>query len=216
MAHPVYKLYFYRRSPKVSGLLSAEFEELSARVNEPAARLGVRRLLDAYMRWSNECYEYFGVELYPSLEAAQEYTRYLEDMDWFGHVQGESFLGIPMDGTANNLTPPEPPAPGEKSVYRVYLSRLTDYGHSLSPDELNAVWAMGNDALSQAGGRPIVGGFMRWNNEQWESFGIERFPSHEAVLSYSQYLTVSGWYRVSQAHSHLGVAIGGELAHLNP
>lgn len=214
MAHPVYKLYFYKRSPKATDLSTAEFKSLTARHSEPAQRLGVRRLLEASMRWSDECCEYFGVELYPSLEAAQEYTHCLEAEDWFSYVQGESFLGIPMDGTANNLTPPEPPAPGEKSVYRVYLSRLTDYGNSLTPDQLSEVWAMGREALFRAGGKVIVGGYMRWNNEEWESFGIERFPSHESVLTYSQYLSVSGWYRVSLARSHLGVAVGGELAHL--
>jgi len=126
-------------------------------------------------------------------------------------VEGESYLGIPMDSTANNIAPPGPPPPGENSVYRVYLSRLTDYGHSLSKDQLNEVWALGRDALNRAGGRMLLNGYMRWNNEEWESFGVERFPSHEAVLSYSQFLSVSGWYHVSAARSFLGIATAGEL-----
>ena len=212
MDYPVYKLFFFKRGVKALNMSAEDFEALVvAQTREPARLLGVRQMLVANMRWSNERSEYYGIELFPSLEVQQEYTRILEGLDWFSYVDGESYLGIPMDSTANNITPPEPPPPGEKTVYRVYLSRLTDYGHGLSPDKLNEVWALGREALNRAGGRMILSGYMRWNNEDWESFGVERFPSHEAVLSYSQFLSVSGWYRVSAARSFLGTGIGGDL-----
>ena len=212
MDYPIYKLYFFRRNCQAIAMPAEDFENLlMAPAREIARSLGVRTMLTANMRWSNERSEFFGIELFPSLEVEQEYTRALEGMDWFSHVDGESFLGIPMDATANNITPPEPPPPGENTVYRVYLSRLTDYGHGLTSEKLNDVWALGREALNRAGGRMLLSGYMRWNNEEWESFGVERFPGHEAMLSYSQFLSVSGWYRFSNARSFLGTGISGEL-----
>jgi hypothetical protein len=215
MDYPVYKLFFFKRGVKALSLSTEEFGEVLDQTREPARRLGVRHMLVANMRWSNERSETFGIELYPSLEVEQRYVRELEAIDWYSYVSSESYLGIPMDSTANEIALPEPPPPGENTVYRVYLSRLTDYGYSLKTEELNQTWAMGREALHRSGGVMLISGYMRWNNEEWESFGVERFPGHEAVLAYSQFLSVSGWYRISQARSFLGTAIGGEITGLS-
>jgi hypothetical protein len=212
MDYPVYKLFFFKRGAKALSMSEEDYQAVLAETREPARRFGVRQMLVANTRWSNEKSENFGIELFPSLEIEQEYVQSLEALGWYNYVDSESFLGIPMDATANNLTPPEPPPPGEKTVYRVYLSRLTDYGHSLAPDRLTDMWALGREALGRANGRMLMSGYVRWNNEDWESFGVERFPSEEAILAYSQFLSVSGWYRVATARSFLGTAIGGELA----
>jgi hypothetical protein len=212
MTSPVYKLFFFKYNARSLELSPDEQQELVAKTKAPAAQLGVRTLITASTRWSNERSEYFGIELYPSLEIQQQYTRCLEESGWFRYVDGESYLGIPMDSTANGLNPPEIPPADENTVYRVYLSRLTDFGHSLAPDQLNEVWALGREALHRANGKMLISGYVRWDNEEWESFGVESFPNHKAVLSYSQFLSISGWYRVSTARSFLGTAVGGDLS----
>jgi hypothetical protein len=212
MDQPIYKLFFFRLSPRARALTPEQLQEVIHLLDEPAARFGVRQLLVAEMRWSNERFEYFGVEQFPSQEAQQAHTRRLEELGWYDYVEGESYLGMPLDGTANELTFPEPPPAGEQSIYRVYLSRLTTYGQELPTSRLNEVWALGRDALSRVGGVPLLAAYTRWNDETWDSFGIERFPSSQAALTYSQYLSVSGWYRVSAARSHLGLAVGGLLS----
>jgi hypothetical protein len=211
MDDPIYKLFFFKRGYKALELTAEEYQAVLAQTREPARRLGVRQMLVANMRWSNERSENFGIELFPNLEIEQEYVRTLEELGWYNLVESESFLGIPMDSTANNITPPDPPPPGEKTIYRVYLSRLTDYGHGLSADQLNEMWAQGREALHRAHGRMLISGYMRFNNEEWESFGVERFPNQEAALAYSQFLSISGWYRIATARSFLGTGIGGEL-----
>jgi hypothetical protein len=126
-----------------------------------------------------------------------------------GSLQGESYLGIPMDGTANRLAPPDPPCVGEKPIYRVYLSRLSAKGCTLSTEQLNQFNGQANEASRTAGGTPILSAYCRWNNEEWEYFGVERFPCMEAVLLYSQYLSVANWYSVWQSRSYLGTAVAG-------
>jgi hypothetical protein len=211
MEEPVYKLFFFKRGVKALGMPEEEYQAVLAETRAPARQFGVRQMLVASTRWSNDRSESFGIELFPSLEIEQAYVKTLESIGWYNYVDAESFLGIPMDSTANNITPPELPPAGEKTVYRVYLSRLTDYGHSLSSERLNETWAMGREALHRAKGQMLMSGYVRWNNEEWESFGVERFPNAESVLAYSQFLSISGWYRVALAKSFLGIGIGGEL-----
>lgn len=212
MEQPIYKLFFTRRSARGRDLPADQAQALKEQVQEQAAKLGIRPLLLAEMRWSSEQYEYFGVEQFPGLDVEQEYCRCLEMLGWYDYVEAESYLGLPLDGTANQMNLPEMPAAGDQPVYRVYLSRLTTYGLDLEGDPLNEVWELGRQALKHVGGVPLLAGYIRWNNETWDSFGVERFPSTQAILSYSQYLSVSGWYRVAQARSHLGLAVGGLLS----
>lgn len=212
MDQPIYKLSFTRRSALGRDLPPGQMQVLEEQAREQAAKLGIRRLLLAEMRWSSEQYEHFSIEQFPGMEAEQEYCRWLEALGWYAYIESESYLGLPLDGTANQMNLPEMPAAGDQPVYRVYLSRLTTYGLDLEGDPLNDVWELGRQALKHVGGISLLAGYTRWNNETWDSFGVERFPSTQAILSYSQYLSVSGWYRVAQARSHLGLAVGGLLS----
>ncbi len=212
MEQPIYKLFFFRRSVLARDLPEEQVQAVIEQAKEPAGRLGVRQLLLAEMRWSNEQFAYFSVEQYPSLEIEQEYCHSLEKLGWYGLFEGESYLGLPRDETANYLNPPAVPAAGEQPIYRTYLSNLTAYAQALTADRLNAAWVSSQDALKKVGGVTLLAGYARWNNETWDGFGVERFPSHQAAITYTQYLTVSGWYRLAQARSHLGLAVGGTLS----
>jgi hypothetical protein len=209
MASPIYKLFFLRPSQYARGVAQPERDRIYAQLHEQKEKAGMKQLLMADMVWSSEKFEYFGVELFPSLEEEQEYALDLREMGWLQYIEGESFLGIPMDGTANNLTPPEPASMDDTPIYRVYLSRLTPKGYELSTDRLNEINSQTNQAARDAGSIAILSAYCRWNNEAWEYFGVERFPNLEAVLRYSQYLSVSNWYSIWESRSYLGTAVGG-------
>jgi hypothetical protein len=211
MSTPVYRLFFFRPGAKALELSQEEREAFITRLDAPGERLGVKLLLSADMLWSNERFEYFGLEQFPSQAAVLEYTQCLRELGWYDHIIAESYLGIPMDGTANMLTPPEPPAPGTTPIYRAYLARLTAYGHSLSPEKLEEVGGRSIEESRKHGGILLAAAYTRWNNEEWETFGIERYPDMEAVVRYSQYLSTTNWYKVWEARSFLGVANGGVL-----
>ena len=211
MATPLYKLFFFKPTGKALELSQEERAALLKRLEEPGERWGVRLLIAADMRWSSETYDYFGVELFPSQEAAYTYASCLREIGWYDYIEAQSYLGIPMDGTANNLAPIEPPAPGDSPVYRVYFSRLTPEGMKLTLTELQELSNRSAEASRENGGRAICSAYMRWNNEEWEYFGVERYPNMEAVVRYSQHLTVSGWYRYWSARSFLGTGVEGLL-----
>lgn len=172
---------------------------------------GAQRLLLCHSRWSNAQQSYFGIDMYPSIATLLEAEQAAGECD----CPSESFLGLPLDGTANNLTPPPPPPPEELSIYRVYLSRLTADGLRMNPAELEDTWARARERLHQVGALMILSGYTRWNNEEWDTFGVERFHSLESLIEYSQLMSTSNWYRVTTARSYLGVAIGGNITGLD-
>lgn len=227
MDTPLYKLYIYKRTPQFFLTPAADVRAIRARMAERQAALGIRDLFNAEMAWSNEKYEYFGVEFYPNLEAVQNYTRCMMECGYYQFVQGESYLGIPMDQSFPDFSA-EPNEenetgegqenedayyPGERKpsqpVYRMYLSRSAQTSHLVPADERAEMLARTQEAAHLAGVRPLLSAYIRWNSESWDYFGIERFPSTETLIRYSQFLTEIGWYRVTESVSYLGRAYGG-------
>ena len=208
MDTPLYKLYFLKRLPAFFELSGEEWAALRAEFSARQTALGIRDLINAEMAWSNEVFEFFGVEYYPSAEAVQTYTRSLADLGFFRYLASESYLGIPMDASYPDFVP-EPPEPGSRAVYRLYLARERPCALALPTDVQEQLNAGLTEELRRVGGRALLGAYTRWNNERWEYFGVERFPTLEAVISYSQFLSSSGWYRNVDACSYLGVAFGG-------
>ncbi len=196
----LYKLFF-------STTTQAEPPEL----NERRKALGIRQLLAADMSWSNQKFMAFTVDLFPSLEVVRIYDRIARQTGTL--LPGESYLGIPMDENFPDFFAPAPQE-GEAPVYRVYFSRPTVDVYGVEPKKYHASLQLVNEARTRAGGRALIAAYMRWNNEEWEYFGVESFPSTNDLLTYSQFLTEQGWYRYTRAISYIGTVTGGILSGL--
>ncbi len=88
-------------------------------------------------------------------------------------------------------------------IYKLWMMRLTEAAHQLSEEEQNAAVARVDEAMKKVGGRRVVLCKSRWASEQWEYFGIDEFPSIEAVQEFAD-LTEDG-SRYSKSFSILGI-----------
>lgn len=211
MDTPLYKLYLFRRTAQYYELGQAGWAQLSAEILTQQRALGIRDLFNAEMAWSNEHYEFFGVEFYPNIEAVQNYSRSLQKLGYFRYVTGDSYLGLPMDNTYPDFSI-EAPTRQENLVYRVYLARQSCYAHKMAAGELEKRFVLAADAFKSAGGAVMLNAYMRWNFEGFEYFGIERYPNLEAVIGYTQLLSSNNWYDIMESRSYLGTAYGGLIA----
>ena len=211
MDTPLYKLFFFKRNASYYGLSEAEWAQMRAQITAQQKALGIRDLFNAQMGWSNERFESFGVEFYPSLEAVQTYTRCLFELGYYKLVDSESYLGLPMDNSFPDFTP-EPPTQGESPVYRAYLAHETAFARQMEPQELESKYNLAGEAFKSAGGMPVLSAYMRWNNEGYEYFGIERYPNLEALIGYTQFLSSNDWYRIMESRSYLGTAYSGIIS----
>lgn len=196
----LYKLFF-------STTTQAEPPELF----EQRQSQGIRQLLTADMSWSNQKFTSFSVDLFPSLDTVRTFDRFARDNGAL--LPGESYLGIPMDENYPDFFAPAPQEE-ESPVYRVYFSRPTAEVFGVELKKFQAELDLVNEARTRSGGRSLIAAYMRWNNEEWEYFGVERFPSTNNLLIYSQFLTEQGWYRYTNAISYIGTATGGILSGL--
>lgn len=208
MDTPLYKLYLFRRNAKFYETPAPVYRAIRDQMDARQRELGIRDLFNAEMAWSNEKFEYFGVEFYPNEQALRAYTLCLMETGFYQFIDSESYLGIPMDTSYPDFSL-EPPPPGQEPVFRLYMSRKKDYAYQMPPNELEEAYANVDEVARQLGVKPLLGAFARWNSEEWEYFGIERFPSLEAAISYSQFLSHTGWYRIMESRSFLGIAYGG-------
>ena len=211
MDTPLYKLYLFKRTPSYYALSEAKWAQLRAEITAQQQAFGIRNLFNAQMDWSNEKYESFGVEFFPSIDVVQAYTRCLFKLGYFKLIDSESYLGLPMDNTFPDFTL-EPPAPGESPVYRAYLTQETSYARQMEPDDLKMKYSLAGEAFKSAGGVPVLSAYARWNNEGYEYFGIERYPNLEALIGYTQFLSSNDWYAIMESRSYLGTAYSGIIS----
>lgn len=96
MAGPVYKMFRARWKEPWFALSEKEREALGAKVRAALKQVGGKEVVFCDSRWSSEQWWGFGVEEFPDIEAVQQHTRLLEELNWMRYVEAETLLGTPV------------------------------------------------------------------------------------------------------------------------
>ena len=96
MAGPVYKMFYLRMKEPWYQLSKEQQDAIFAQMEEAFKKVGGKNMVMCDSSWSSEKWHFWGVEEYPSMEAVQEYTRCLNDLNWFRYVDSEILLGTKM------------------------------------------------------------------------------------------------------------------------
>jgi hypothetical protein len=101
-----------------------------------------------------------------------------------------------------------------KPVYVLVLNKgLTEAGYQAFPngqiEELLKEELIKKALASrdQAGGKQIVFCDSRWSSQQLRSFGVEEYPSIEALQEHTKRLEEMNWWRYGEITTILGTAI---------
>jgi len=98
MAGKVYKLWRVKRMTEAWYQLSKEEQDkLQKQDQTDLESVGGKLVLVCSSGWANEGNLGWGVEEYPSLEAALEYGEKQRRLDWARYFDGESSLGVPWE-----------------------------------------------------------------------------------------------------------------------
>ncbi len=91
-------------------------------------------------------------------------------------------------------------------LYKLFLAKKTAAWDELSPDEQTALIARVNAALERVGAKRLVLGYCdpSATPEHWTFFGVEEFPTREALHEHSAILSELNWPRYSE-----GMAVEG-------
>ncbi len=90
-------------------------------------------------------------------------------------------------------------------VYKHWLlEKWTDAWYQLSQEEQRRLLDRIASTLEQVGGKSLMLCQATWAGDQYVAFGLEEYPSIEAVQKHEELIAEIGWPRYRQARSVLG------------
>ena len=96
MAQQIYKSFYGNPQEAWYQLSKAEQDSLFQKVSAARDKVGGKAVVICNSGWSSDSYQFFGVEVFPSIEAAQEHNKLLNELNWFRYIDGFSILGTEM------------------------------------------------------------------------------------------------------------------------
>jgi hypothetical protein len=196
MSEPIISVWMSRPLPGLSALPQAEQNRIMGQLEQTLADVGGKRIVSCRSEWSSERWLYFGAEVYPDAQALMKFKRQLADMGWYNYLDSQILLG-----TAQG--PVEPAVAGSSGVFKLWMGRPTLAYYQLDEKNVAASMARQQAAFTQVGGKVLVSGGC-FSSEHYLGFGIEYFPSLDAVREYAGALWEMKWHQYIEADVLLG------------
>ena len=92
-------------------------------------------------------------------------------------------------------------------VYKMWRAGAKEAWYQLSKEQQDALFAKLDDAMKSVGGKSMVYCNSSWHSEQWQYWGVEEFPSIEAVQEYNRFLMELDWFRYIDSDILLGTKV---------
>ncbi len=93
MAGPIHKVFRASFSEAWYQLSKDEQAALIKKVNEAREQAGSTSSALYDCSWSSEEWQFFGIEVYPDLDAVQKHYELLRAFDWFRYLKSSILLG---------------------------------------------------------------------------------------------------------------------------
>jgi hypothetical protein len=94
----------------------------------------------------------------------------------------------------------------------MYRLGIKEAWYQLSKEQQDAMFAKVDEARKSVGAKTLVFCNSAWNSEQWLYWGVEEFPSMEALQEYARCLEEMNWFRYSESEILLGTAMPTDAA----
>lgn len=97
-------------------------------------------------------------------------------------------------------------------IYKMWRATGKEAWHQLSKEEQDALFAKVDDARKSTGAKVLLYCDSSWDSEHWLFWGVEEFPSFEAMQEYTRCLMELNWFRYIESDILLGTAIPDNAA----
>jgi len=92
-------------------------------------------------------------------------------------------------------------------VYKWWRAQPKESWYQLSKEEQDAMFAKNDEARNSVGAKAVLYCSSGWDSEKWLYWGVEEFPSIEAVQEYARCLEELNWFRYIESDILLGTAV---------
>jgi hypothetical protein len=89
-------------------------------------------------------------------------------------------------------------------IYKMFYARMKEAWYQLSKEERDAIFGKLEEAMTKVGGKPMLICDSSWSSEKWSFWGVEEYPSMEAVQEYASRLVELDWFRYCDSEILLG------------
>lgn len=170
--------------------------------------LGIRTLLEGEI-WSEEHYTGFGVQWFPSWKALREHQRCQDAEHWMQYMHADVYVALEHPDFPVSLAPLDLD-PSVDWITHIFVARHTEAWYGAS-EETRAGLMQTQEQNETLGSRFVMVGYTRPVQEEWEAWGLELYPSMEALKQSALAMEKVDWWRYFEARTFLGTLKNGDL-----
>ena len=119
MANKIYKMFRGRFRDAWYQLSDEEQNDLMTKIDTNMQKLGVNRIIACDTSWHSEYWTYFGMEVYPDMDAVLAHAAFLNEINWFRYQEVKIMLGTEWQLSSLSHSPSPSvsncPLPSQKS-----------------------------------------------------------------------------------------------------
>lgn len=189
-----------------SGL--SEEKQKAFMAEEQASRdaVGAKMIVVCESGWADETHPFWGIHSFPDLQARIEHTRKLQQIGWLDITEAFTLLGVSEEDKEPVL--PDFPNP----IYMLWIEQAFPASYAnrerLSKEEADGLLGKMRESKTRVGGCEVLMCDSFWSNQENPSFGVDAFPSVEALQEYARDLQGLNWGKYITAFTLLGTAMG--------
>src|SRR5262245_57960474 len=90
------------------------------------------------------------------------------------------------------------------SIYKMFHARYTEVWYQLTREQQDALFAKTEETSKRLGIKAVLICDSSWNSEKWLFWGVEEYPSMDALREYSRCLLELDWFRYFDSEILLG------------
>lgn len=91
-----------------------------------------------------------------------------------------------------------------QEIFKVWFMKYKEPWYRLSKAEQDALMAKNMESQKQAGVELVMVKACVWASEEWMAWGVEKYPSMEAVQQHSMNLFAMNWFEYIESKTYLG------------
>jgi hypothetical protein len=185
------------RTPAYYGLPKTEFEKYYQKRSKAFDDADGKEYLFCVSAWANERWGGWGLEEFPSMEAKVAYSTDLYKIGHLRYIIAWSIMGVLMPGTEFKFE--------EAPYYRAFWMNFSEPWYALTSDQQDELMMKVDQTHAEFGSKRIILCNSHWATSEWMAWGVEAYPSLEAMVGRAAKLGEMGWIKFTQAMSLPGV-----------
>lgn len=96
MSGPIYKIFLFRNTEAYYQVSEETRNEFLGKLDAAFQKVGGKRLVMCNSYWSSDQWPVFGVEVFPNIEAVQQYSDAMTELNMPRYVESMSVLGTEL------------------------------------------------------------------------------------------------------------------------